>query len=146
MVPTQDQIVERIHRTKANDMLGFEWHEYLRFLDYDNVKQFLKEDADIKPEDVKPPELTREGMLTIMHDYMGFAWDKANNCRGISANRSIMHYIAWTFLAGDLEFCEQLEEEYAKNYQYYGKEILIMICKFYNWDWKDLDDGVRTNG
>lgn len=74
----------------------------------------------------------------MMLDYMEFAWDKANNGRGISAMRSMHHYMAWTWMLGD-DLGNLLD------YQYYGKDNLVKICKHYGWDHAKWDDGVRRN-
>lgn len=68
--------------------------------------------------------------------YMPFAWDKANNGRGFSASRSMSHYQAWIWLAGD--DIGDLSE-----YDSYGKDNLVKICKHYGWDHSQWDNGVR---
>ncbi|GAH45300.1 unnamed protein product [marine sediment metagenome] len=42
---TQDEIVARIRDRKEHDFLGFEVSEYLDYLDFAHVKEFLKPDA-----------------------------------------------------------------------------------------------------
>ena len=135
---TQEQIVQQIEKRKSDDFLGFEIDEYLRFLDYEYVKQYLKEGT--KPEQWgEPSENTTEGILKIMLDYMPFAWDKAKNCRGISASRSISHYKAWIWMLDDgFEFDED-------SYCHYGKDLLRAICKQYGWNPNQWDDGIRVN-
>ena len=71
---------------------------------------------------------------------MEFAWDKANNCRGISASRSIDHYSVWIWLLGDEDKLSDI-----RDYEYYGKPQLVEICELYGWDHSKWDDGVRTN-
>lgn len=143
-MPTQAEIVERFSTRRDGDMLGDEVGMYLPYLEFEHIKQFLegvtKADWDRDRE-----SLTREAVLKTMEEYMEFGWDKANNCRGLSANRTISHYIAWTWLAGDRAFSEQIEREYDENYRFYGKDILVMICKFYGWDPAKWDDGLRRN-
>ena len=73
-----------------------------------------------------------------MKEYMEFAWEKANEFRGLSAMRSMHHYTAWTWLLGD-DFGNLLQ------YDYYGKDNLIRICEHYGWDHTKWDDGVRSN-
>lgn len=135
---TQEQIVQQIENRKDSDFLGFEINEYLRFLDYEYAKQYLKEGT--KPEQWgEASENTTEGILKIMLDYMPFAWDKAKNCRGISASRSISHYKAWIWMLNDgFEFDED-------SYCHYGKDLLRSICKQYGWNPNKWDDGIRVN-
>lgn len=134
---TQEEIVKRFHERKKGDLLGFEVDEYILYLDYKHAKPFLKKDVEEKDweqERVTPAEKIK--------DYMKFAWKKANDCRGISAGRSISHMIAWLWLDGQDKF---LEENNIEEYEYYGKPQLVKICELYKIDWKQWDDGVRTN-
>lgn len=139
--PTPEEIVERIRARREGDLLGFEWLEYLPYLTFDLAKEFLKPTTTEADWDTPKP-LTREGMLEQIESYMEFAWRKANDFRGISASRSICHYIAWAWLAGDASFSTEIE---SAPYEFYGKDILVSICKFYGLDPERWDDGVRQN-
>lgn len=142
MLPTQDEIVARLNERRDGDPLGFEIGEYIPYLDHAHAKPFLKPECTESEWEKDRPALTREAILKVMFDYMEFAWDKANNCRGISANRSIMHYIAWTWLAGDKDFSREIE---GATYEFYGKNILTRICQHYEWNSKLWDNGRRAN-
>lgn len=145
VVPTLEEIEKRYDERREEDMLGFEVNEYIPYMSFDKLRTIAKEDAS--DDDVRKimSTLTRDRMLDVMEDYMEFAWDKANNMRGISANRSIEHYVAWTWLAGDSDLSSEIDDMAWHGYHYYGKPILERICEFYGWEWKDWDDGVRTN-
>lgn len=135
---TQEQIVQQIEIRKSDDFLGFETSEYLRFLDYEHAKPFLKE--GVKPEEwEQPDENNTKSILKIMLDYIPFAWDKAKGCRGISASRSISHYKAWIWMLDD---GFQIDED---SYCHYGKGLLRTICKQYGWNPNQWDDGIRVN-
>ena len=71
---------------------------------------------------------------------MGFAWDKANNRRGLSSGRSIDHMRTWLWLDGKDDLAEQIED-----YEYYGKPQLVAVCNEYGIDWKQYDDGEWVN-
>ena len=133
---TQNEIVNRIKNRENNDVFGFETGEYISFLDFEHAKPFLKDGVTIS--EWKPSENIRENILGIMLDYMPFAWEKAKDCRGISAVRSIMHYVAWLWLLDD-DFT--IDEDY----QYYGKDELRKICAHYGWDADQWDDKIRVN-
>lgn len=139
---TQDEIVTRIEKVKVNDLFNFEWTEYTPWLDWEHVQQFLVEDHGLKEEKWEVRENSKEEILKIMGAYMEFAWDKANNCRGLSAGRSMGHYIAWIWMLGDEEvsFFGDLGE-----YEHYGKDNLVKICERYHWNHAQWDDGVRVN-
>jgi len=135
---TQEEIVKRFKTRKEHDMFGWEIHEYLDYLDYEHAKPFLK--ANTKEESWEIEKMTPAEKIK---DYMKFAWGKANNCRGISAGRSLSHMVAWLWLDGQDEFLKEWNE--LRNYEYYGKPQLIAICEKYGIDWKQYDDGARTN-
>lgn len=145
VLPTQDEILAKLKSREQGDPFGFETNEYLNYLDFEHAKAYLKEDVTTDIWEKSRPAHTREAVIEAMKKYHDFAWEKANNCRGISANRSIMHYIAWLFVVGDLELHAEIAEDFRSNYQFYGKPILIKIAERYGWDWKKLDNGKRTN-
>ena len=137
----QEEIVNQILARQRDDMFGFEVSEYIDFLDFDHAKSYLKDGVTEKEWAKIYKKPTKKNVLKAMKDYMDFAWEKANNCRGISANRSVAHYQAWIWLLDDgfLETFNEIE------YENYGKQKLIAICEKYGWDWKKRDDGARTN-
>lgn len=143
MKRTQQEILGRIKEIKNSDFFGFETSVLIDFLTFDNAKQYLKKGVKRAQweEGEKPRPLTDP--VQEIKDYMEFAWEKANGCRGLSAGRSLAHMRAWLWLAGEDKFLE--EHNNLDDYEYYGKPELIAICEKYEIDWKILDDGVRTN-
>ena len=133
---TDQEIIDRINARKEADFFGFELTDLLIRLPFELAKPFLN--PDVKGEDWKVQPRDRDSVLKEMLEYMPFAWDKANNCRGLSAVRSMCHYMAWVWLAGD-----DLGD--LTDYQYYGKDNLVKICDHYGWDSSQWDDGERTN-
>ena len=133
---TQKEILERYREREGYDMLGFEVYEYPDWLTFENVKKLniLKEDITKEKweKDYKKP--AKENILERMRNYISFAYGKAEGERGISANRSIMHYIAWIWLLGDDEFLKEIEDDWNNNYNSYGIPILNKICETYRWD------------
>ena len=133
---TDQEIIDRINARKEADFFGFELTDLLIRLPFELAKPFLN--PDVKGEDWKVQPRDRDSVLKEMLEYMPFAWGKANNCRGLSAVRSMCHYMAWIWLAGD-----DLGD--LTDYQYYGKDNLVKICDHYGWDSSQWDDGERTN-
>jgi len=133
---TDDEIISRINVVTDRDFLGFEVSDLVLCLEYEKAKQFITTDVIQKDWEVVSREPA--DVISMMHDYMPFAWDKANNCRGLSAGRSLSHYSAWIWLAGD-DLGDLLE------YEFYGKDKLVLICNYYGWDSSEWDDGIRTN-
>ena len=143
-IQSQEAILMKYKNAKSQDILGFETGEYLSYLTYDNAQEFLKKEYqdDEKTREDWGQTPTVEESLKAMKEYMDFAWGKAKNFRGISSDRSIRHYVAWTWLIGDEDFSTRIDNS---NYEYYGKDILVMICEHYGWDHEQWDDGVRAN-
>lgn len=132
----QEDILKRIELRKQEDMFGFEVPYYVSALTYENAKPFLNDG-------VTEAEWSQQSLDDIKLqavEYMAFAWEKANDCRGISANRSIMHYQAWLWLLGQ-EWGDSLMDDY----EFYGKPQLIKICEFLGLDPAKWDDGERVN-
>ena len=130
-IPTQDEIVERILERRENDILCWELEDFYSYLDYEHVKQFLKK--DIKKSDINASILLRDNIIKQIKEYMPFAIEKMEDERGISAERSICHFIGWTWLAGDKDLSNKIADK-SKISNDYGRDILKMICKFYNID------------
>lgn len=118
------------------DWLGTETTDLIIRLPFASAKPFLKDDAVEADWKVEPRD--RESVLREALEYMPFAWDKANNCRGISAGRSLNHYSAWMWLIGE-DFGDLNE------YEHYGKPQLQSICERFGWDSSEWDDGRRVN-
>lgn len=142
---TQEEIVAKIKgTTQEEDFFGHKRGDWIAFLTFDNAKEFLKQDAleEAEKEWGAVPD-TDEDVLNRIREYLEFAWDKANNLRGLSASRSIEHMEAWIWLLGNEELAKQFDEV---EYEHYGKEKLIVISEYVGFNWKEHDDGVRTNG
>jgi len=111
---TSDEIIAHIERdvltAKEN---GFSTERLMDLLSFSSYrvqtlylgKTYTKERSD----EISIP-LTREAIIAKIVDYMPFAWEKANDERGLSAIRSIEHMKAWTWLLNDGTF-----EEVGKN-------------------------------
>ena len=131
---TDEQIVARVSERAPFDWMGIEQSDLIVRLPLELATPFMNS----KPDTWEQLPRDRESLLKEMLDYMPFAWDKANCGRGLSAGRSMSHYSAWTWLAGD-------DLGNLTTYEFYGKDNLVRICQFYGWDHAQWDDGVRTN-
>lgn len=137
----QEEIIARVEAKKDNDLLGFETGIYYVFLDYEHAKKYAKPGVT---QELWEADMEKKTPAECIKTYMPFAWEKANDCRGISANRSIEHFIAWIWLDGD--DTGWLEDEYKDHYEHYGKPQLVKICEKYSIGWRELDNGRWTNG
>jgi hypothetical protein len=134
---TQQEIIDRIRHTKESDIFGVIKSDLSAFLTFENVKQFLKE--GVTAEQWKS-QFSSDPIQEIK-DYMEFAWEKANDQRGLSSARAIMHMESWLWLAGEDEFLKFAQDE-DNNYAPYGKPILAAICKKYGI--RNQDNGDKS--
>ena len=130
---TQDEIVEKLLAiNKEKHLFDFRRDMLVVFLDREHAELVkgisLKEDADLS--DWKEDDLSDEVILEKMKDYMDFAWDKAQNHRGLSANRSIQRLEAWCWLLGEDELVEALENG---PYAVYGAPGLAKVSEKFGW-------------
>ncbi len=132
MKRSQQEIVNRMKELEREDFFGVIRGDLLYYLDFTHAKPFLKDgvtEADWNDSrDTKPP-------LEVAKNYLPFAWDKANNCRGLSANRSVNHFEAWLWLAGIDGFHKVSDSEY----EYYGKPVLVIVSIILDFPWRDHD-------
>ena len=137
---TVNEVIEKIEEIKDKDFFGFKTGDLIGYLPFNKAKQYLKpEVTEVTENEWKPQLLNKELIIKEMSEYMSFAWEKANNERGISAGRSMAHYLIWIWLIGDENEFDNIEK-----YSYYGKDHLVKICKHYGF--KNEDDGERSNG
>lgn len=132
---TQDEIVARIKQIKRNRAFEYQSSDLLMFLTFENAKPWLKENVTAE----KWQHLTDP--VKCIRDYMEFAWDKANDCRSLSADRSVEHMRAWLWLDGKDELSDRLDEVY----EFYGKPCLVLVCQEYGIDWRELDNDRWVN-
>jgi hypothetical protein len=128
---TQEEIIERIKEVEEGDFFGFEVDGLIEFITFENAQEVCR------------PEITEEewnltlkasGASAIL-DYLLFAWDKANSCRGLSAARSLSYMKAWLWIEGDDDV------SWLGDYEYYGKPHLVKISERFGFDWKERDNG-----
>src|SRR5664280_2787965 len=86
---TQAEIVTEIERLAKDDFFGVKRSDLLNYLSFQEAKPFLKD--DVVESDWKTSPFTVESVRAEMIEYLDFAWDKANDQRGLSAERSINH-------------------------------------------------------
>lgn len=134
---TADEIEARALKV-MDGILAFGLEDLVVCLPADRAKQFLKEGADIS--EWQAMAVDADSIKARMLDYMPFAWDKANNRRGLSAWRSLAHMQSWLWLLGEDAVADALDD-----YDRYGKPHLRAICEHFGWSWREWDDGMWTN-
>jgi len=134
---TADQIKARIREVEQNDWLGTQVSDLLVHLPFDEARAWLKPEATREEWDALEPK----DPLDCIREYLDFAWGKANDCRGISAGRSLDHLKAWLWLAG----FDDLVEQHFETYSHYGKKQLVIGSLIVGFDWKAHDNGDWVN-
>ena len=127
-----EKIKNKVSTGFANDVFGLSLSDLVSALPFNDAKEYLKEEFLAKPAAEEEWESSRikteEDVKAKMLDYLPFAWGKAKDQRGLSADRSIRHFAAWAWLIDD-EFYEKIEDMYDNNYFPYGEPILEYISE-----------------
>lgn len=125
---TQEEIMARIEKVRGSDFFGYQRRDLIGALTFENAKPWLEDDvtADQWQQNTDP--------LKNILDYLPFAWNKANNCRGLSAARSLDHMAAWLWLLGDDDV------SWIDEYDFYGKPHLVTISERFGFDWRNEDN------
>jgi hypothetical protein len=110
---THEEIKARFEYMKTIDLLN--WAT-------DDLRVYLPEEFAAGYASEALPSPTTEEMLEKIRKYLPFAFDKAANHRGLSAERSVHHLANWAWLAGRDDLCAFALDEV--NYPYYGIPIL----------------------
>ncbi len=137
---SDEEIVARLKELDRFDPFRFGAGDLASRLSFETLSKagLLKEGATREAFPEEP--ITRDAAFVLeqMKEYMRFAWDKANNRRGISATRSLEHMRSWLFLLG---LANDELDDFLTNYENYGKPQLRAICEAFGWDWRAWDDG-----
>ena len=136
-----------MERANKIDPFGITMADPVEFMTFEQARPYLTEDAIEKYESGKEKwtyeKYTPENVSNKIKDYIEFAWDKANDGRGLSAYRSLLHFSNWFYMFGN-EPCDELAESLL-DYEYYGKPWLVIISELLDIDWRKYDDGWWTN-
>ena len=120
---------------KKEDFLGTSI-DVIEFMQFEEVKErnLLKEDHIRKIEQGEelwePAVYNEKNIIQKIKDYLPFAWEKANDCRGISSTRSIIHFRNWFYMLGN-KYTDKLVKE-MNEISYYGKPWLYIISELVN--------------
>jgi hypothetical protein len=121
---SQDEIAERFRRSRDDDTLGFRAEVLIGSLDYEHAKPFLK--SDVGPQDWTDTALTVEVVSEEANKYLGFAFGKALDHRGLSAGRSVQKLTEWAWLLGRDDVVEAMD---SADYAQYGVPKLVAFAR-----------------
>ncbi len=143
---TDEQIVARIKEIGPEDMHGVERSRLLEALPYAKAKQFLGADAP-HTEETWEVERTKnaESATAQIKGYLEFAWGKANDSRGLSAQRSMAHFKGLLYLIGPEQDDLRQWIGSPEHFAYYGKPALVKVSELVGFPWRDHDDGEWRN-
>ena len=134
---TSAEIKARIEAIKGGDWIGTQQIDLINYLPFKDTKLFYKPVLTAQlwnKRAVKPP-------LDAARDYLTFAWDKANSCRGLLARRSLDHLKAWLWLAG----FDEVVDKHFSTYERYGKFQLVIASELAGFNWSIEDNGDWVN-
>lgn len=128
---TTEEIINKIKQRREEDHLFDFFPEVLAdFIPFDAAKEIVsakwieeRGGEEKAREHWTWREPTEENIKEDMADYMKFAWGKAEDHRGLSANRSIQKMEAYTWLLG-IEDAVDWDQ-----YTPYGAPILASLCE-----------------
>lgn len=137
---TEQEIIERYEKVKADDFFGFTGEVLLPYLSADAVRPFCKPDADLS--DWKQLPADHDAVMAETADYMAFAWGKVQDHRGISASRSVDKITAFAWLLGRDDVVAAIEDA---EYTNYGAPKLLVACKMLGLPWPESTDVQRMS-
>lgn len=132
---------------RERDMLGLTYGDCIEYMSFEEATPYLNDEYIKKVEEGEETwdykEYIPDRIIEDIKDYLPFAWDKANNCRGISAWRSILHFQNWFYMLGDKDIDKLVDT--IGDYSYYGKPQLVLISELVGFDQRKYDDGIWRN-
>ncbi len=126
---TQEEIMDRFN--KVDDLFGTQKDDLIEYLQFENAKQYLKPEYVQKVEAGEETWEVRTDAKAAILGYLDFAYGKAEDERGLSAGRSMLHFRSWIWL-DDPEFYDQIVFD-IDNYTNYGMSVLNKISKHYGF-------------
>lgn len=109
---TVEEIVSRIESKKGKSFFGFDLEVLISSLPFEDAKPYLKPEA--KAEDWEEP--TEEVVRQRAFDYLDFAYGKAADHRGLSAERSIEKLSEYAWLLGKEDVADEMVNGPFQNY------------------------------
>lgn len=128
---TQKDIVNRLKESRGQ-MFDFFPEIAINYLTFEQAKPSLDQkqlDTEEGKELAKSwtvAPLTEEHVLAELKDYMSFAWEKAQDHRGLSASRSVSKMEAWCWLLD-----KEKEIDWTKH-ENYGAPVLKQVCELFD--------------
>jgi hypothetical protein len=126
---SQEEIVKRIN--ESDDLFGTQIGDLVDYLEFENAKQFLNQNFIDKVEKSEEEWVVKKEPKNEILDYLDFAYSKAEDERGLSAARSMLHFKSWIWLDDDKFYNEIID--LIDNYTDYGIPALDKISEHYGY-------------
>lgn len=123
---SQDEIVKRIRETKDTDFFGFGQEVLLQALDFEHAKEFIKPEVTKEIWNEVFSTYTDENLKKMASEYLEFAWDKAEDHRGLSASRSVQKMTEFVWLLGMDDVVKKIGDA---SFTTYGAPILKIVAE-----------------
>ncbi len=120
---------EELKNSASNSLFDFRREVLMSYLTFEAVKSNLTEDYIEEIEagtKVWEPLTTIDSCVKDFLSYMGFAWGKSEDERGLSASRSIQKLSMWLWLMNRDDLQVIIEDD--SLYNPYGAPALIEVC------------------
>lgn len=138
---TEDEIVARMRSLGADktlDSFGIERSRLLDALPWEQAQQFMRSDQTEHTAERWEVRRTRthKSAIAQIREYLGFAWNKANQGQGISARRAMSHFKGLLWLLGPEH--DGLREWIGnpEHHEFFGKPGLVKVSEVVGFDWR----------
>lgn len=136
--PTQQELVERIKARAGEDVLNTEVPDYAVYLDREHVEQALPSISKSVLSRWTQGQWSEDDVLKRIRDYLPKAFEWANGERDMETLRAMSHFVAWTWVLGDVAFSKIIE---SLPWDHYGKPHFRLVAERYGVNWREHDDG-----
>src|SRR5437868_5847572 len=104
---TKEEILARVR--SVSDLFGTQVADLVEYLPFEAAKEFLNDDYKRKVEAGEEKWEMRSDPKAEILDYLEFAYGKAEDQRGLSAGRSMLHFKTWIWLDDDTFYSQVID-------------------------------------
>ena len=126
---TQEEIVKRFE--EVDDIFGTQKSDLLDFMTFENGRQFVTKEYSAKVDSGEETWVQKTDAKSEILGYLNFAYGKAEDERGLSAARSMLHFKTWIWI-DDQKFYDEIVWM-IDDYTDYGIPTLNKIAEHYSF-------------
>lgn len=124
-----EEIKKFMEKFSKEDFFGVIRQDCISCLPYEAASEYLSEEVTADAWDAIYLKNDKEIIDEIIQ-YLPFAYNKAENERGLSAIRSLQHFLAWFYCLGVDEMVSTIHYMMNSDYAPYGMPVLKRIEKW----------------